>query len=428
MNRQPASAILIGVSLMLGMLQHAATADTAAPALIDTDRIDAALREMVANDVAAGASALIYENGKEAYFGAFGFADREAKRPMARDTIVQIFSMTKPVTGVALMQFHEQGAFDLDDPVAKHLPEFAGVKVFEGEDENGEPLLVDPKRAPTIRDLTRHTAGLASGGESPEFVREQYRQADPRNLDNTLEDMANRLATVPLAYQPGEQWLYSDAVDMQARLVEVFAEQPFADYIREHILLPLGMKETGYLVPEDRYDRLAATYAAEGEGGPLARTEEGPPFLVTDDHALTPGGWGLASTLDDYMRFARMLLGEGELDGVRILKPETVRLMATNQLSDDVTERSWLPGKGQVGFGIDFAVRTAPPASPEENAGAVGEFFWDGAASTLFWVDPANDIASVFFIQRIPFYGPAHKAFRDAVYGEAAATGAVAGD
>lgn len=403
-----------GLLIAAFMLGGCAREDRAAPHVVQPAAVDAALQALVENGEVAGASALIYEQGEEVYFGAFGFADREAGQAMARDTIAQIFSMTKPITGVALMQLYEQDAFEFDDPIAKYLPEFADVKVYAGEDANGAPVLVEPNRVPTIRDFTRHTAGLGNRGDAGP-VADLYRQADPMNLDNTLAEMSQRLAGVPLLYHPGERWLYSDAVDVQAYLVERLSGKPFAEYVRDNILLPLGMNETAYFVPEDKRSRLAATYTVESEGGPLVRMPDDRE-LVTRKWALTPGGWGLASTLDDYMRFVRMLLGEGELDGVRILKPETVRLMATNQLSADVTDRSWLPSKGQVGFGVDVAVRTAPPASPEENYGAVGEFFWDGAASTLFWVDPQNRIASVFFIQRMPFYGSAHKTFRDAVY------------
>ncbi len=403
--------IWIALTLTLGVL-----APSLAPAgQVVPEAVDAALEELVETGQVAGASMLIHEDGEEVYFGAFGEADREAGTPMRRDTIVQIFSMTKPVTGVALMQQWERGAFELDDPVAKYLPEFADVRVYEGEDENGDPVLVAPRRPPTIRDFTRHTAGLPNGGMATGYLRERYQQAAPMNLDNTLAETTAALATIPLAYHPGEQWLYRDVVEVQARLVEVFSGQAFADYLAEHIFTPLAMHETAYFVPENQRHRLAVTYEArDGEGALVPSTTLG--NSATFRHALTPGGWGLASTLDDYMRFARMLLNGGELNGARILEADTIRLMATSHLADDVEERSWLPGKGQVGFGIDFAVRVRPPVSDEENAGTVGEFFWDGAATTLFWVDPRKRIASVFFIQRFPFYGEAHKRVRDAVY------------
>lgn len=397
---------------------HAARGEgRAGVARIDRERIDAVLRGLVESGQVVGVSALVWQDGREAYFGAFGHADREAGRPMRRDTLVQIYSMTKPVTGVALMQLYEQGRFGLDDPVARYLPEFAGVRVHAGTDANGQPILVAPQRPPTIRDLLRHTAGLATA-ESPGLPGERYRQAGLDRLDITLEEKVRRLAGVPLAYQPGTRWLYSDAVDVQARLVEVLSGLPFDRYLQRHVFGPLCMKDTGHVLRARDRARMAALYR---------RSDDGVMTRLPDEQALRPyredsirqGGWGLLSTLDDYMRFARMLLEGGGLDGVRLLRPETVRLMASDALPAGLQDRSWLPSKGQVGFGIDFAVRVAPPRDAQEASGEVGEFFWDGLANTLFWVDPANRIAAVLFAQWIPFGGvPLHKAFRDAVYAE----------
>jgi CubicO group peptidase (beta-lactamase class C family) len=378
--------------------------------------VDATLQAFVDDERAVGASALVWKGGEEVYFGAFGLRDRESGEPMTRDTIAVIYSMTKPITGVALMQLYEQGRFDLDDPIAKYVPELADLKVWNGLDANGEPVLVEPERPPTVRDFTRHTAGLYDGDEVPDLGA-LMKAANPLDFDATLTQFAARLGTVPLLYQPGTRWLYGMSVDVQAVLVERLAGQPFGDYVQANILTPLGMRDTGYYVPEEKRDRLAAQYRRDGEEDPLVRIpDEGSLYIYLHRMTLNPGGFGLTSTLDDYMRFARMLQNEGELDGVRILAPETVRLMATDHLPETVGDRSWLPSKGQVGFGIDFAVRVAPPASPEENMGAVGEFFWDGAASTLFWVDPANNLTAVFFVQRMPFDGTLHKDFRDAVY------------
>jgi CubicO group peptidase (beta-lactamase class C family) len=381
-------------------------------------RIDSTLSRFVETGTIAGVSALIYEKNKEAYFKAFGFADREAKIPMSRNTIVQIFSMTKPITGVALMTLYEKGAFQLDDPVSKYAPEFANVMVATDVDSAGKPILQKPKRPMTIRDLTRHTSGLANSNDIP-GVGPLLQKADPMNRENTLTQMAEKLGSVPLWFHPGEQWAYGPSVDVQAFLVERLSGKSFDTYIKEYILGPLKMTETRYYVPESDRARLAASYNRNDETGDLTRVPDERAYAFNTSHwPLTPGGWGLTSTIDDYMRFARMFVNEGELDGARILKPETVRLMATNQLSDSVKVRSWLPGKGQVGFGIDFAVRLRPPATSEENNGVVGEFFWDGAASTLFWVDPVNELAVVLFVQLFPFDRVGlHKKFRDAVYG-----------
>jgi CubicO group peptidase (beta-lactamase class C family) len=384
---------------------------------VDKARIDAALEGFLDQYGLPGVSALVYENGKEAYFGAFGMADREAGRPMARDTLAQLYSMTKPITGVALMMLYEESKFQLDDPLAKYAPEFANLKVFNGLDGNNEPTFVAPNRPVTIRDITRHTGGFASDDDKT-WVGEVYRSVDPTNRENTLAEMAQKLGGIPLLYQPGTRWLYGPSVDVQAFLVERLSGQPFDEFLQQHIFKPLGMKDTRYVVSSEQdRKRLAALYELNDDGT-LGRADDETAFSFnTRDWPMKPGGWGLVSTLDDYMRFARMLLNEGELDGVRLLRPETVRLMATDAMPPAVTDKSWLPVKGQVGFGIDFAVRIAPPAGPEEPSGAVGEFFWDGKANTLFWVDPKNDIAAVMFTQYFPPSGlPLHKVFRDAVY------------
>lgn len=379
-------------------------------------RLDSTLQSFVDTQSAAGVSALIYEDGEEVYFNAEGYADREADTPMVRNTLVQIFSMTKPITGVALMQLYEEGAFELDDPLSEYAQEFADLQVYEGMDEDGNPILVEPNRELTIRDITRHTAGFVNDANA-EYVGPLLVESLPMSRNNTLTEFAEKLGNLPLVFHPGEQWYYGMSVDVQAFLVERLSGQPFDEYVREHILDPLGMDETRYFVPESDRDRLAAVYSG-AEGDSLTRVpDEQVLSFNTNQWPLTPGGWGFTSTLDDYMTFAQMLVNEGKLDGTRILEAETVELMATNHLSEDVTERLWLPSKGQVGFGIDFAVRLRPPASPEENNGVVGEFFWDGAASTLFWVDPQNELTAVFFVQKFPFANQMHKDFRDAVYG-----------
>lgn len=411
-------------ALLAGSMLQAAAAQTSskgAPSrrLVDEHaktRIDSVLRQFVTKGDLAGASALIFEQGKEVYFNAFGMADKAASRALRRDAIVQIYSMTKPITGVALMQLFEQGKFKLDDPLSKYAPEFANMMVYTGADSSGKPVLVPAKRAITIRDITRHTAGFATGAEPG--VNQLLRAADPGNRNNTLAQMATKLATVPLWFHPGEKWSYGPSVDVQAYLVERLSGQPFPEYLREHILGPLRMNETRYVVPESDRDRFAAMFQRSDSGVLTQQPNAAAHAFNTRAWPMTPGSFGLTATIDDYSRFARMLLNGGELDGVRILKPETVRLMATSHLDDSITDRSWLPSKGSVGFGIDFAVRTRVPANAQENWGTVGEYFWDGAASTLFWVDPVNKLTAVLFVQLMPFDRVGlHRSFRDAVYG-----------
>lgn len=379
-------------------------------------RIDATLKSFIDSNKTVGLSALIFEKGKEVYYNAYGFADREGHVPMDRNTIVRIYSMTKPVTGVALMTLYEKGAFQLDDPLSKYAPEFADMKVYKGTDASGNFILEPAKRPITIRDLTRHTAGFATD-DNP-ALSAAIKKAQPMNAENTLPEMAKRLASLPLQFHPGDEWAYGISVDVQAYLVEKLSGKPFDQYLKETIFDPLKMTNTQFTISESDQKRLAALYN-RSEDGTLTRVpDEGANFMHTKVHALKPGGWGLTSTLDDYMKFAQMLVNKGRSGNVRILKPETVELMATNQLPDTISKRSWLPGKGRVGFGIDFAVRTQAATSKEENNGVVGEFFWDGAASTLFWVDPANDLTAVLFTQLMPFDKvKLHKSFRDAVYG-----------
>ncbi len=406
------------------------TTDAAPTQIIDdaaVERLNSTLSGLTDAGMIAGVSTLIYEDGEEAYFNAFGMADIENEVPMARNTIVQIYSMTKPITGVALMTLYEDGAFQLDDSLSQYAPEFANMRVYAGEDADGNPIYEAPRRPITIRDITRHTAGFATG-DAPEAVRTLSQEANAMDRNNTLTQMAEKLGSVPLFFHPGERWAYGPSVDVQAFLVERLSGQPFDEYVQEHIFDPLGMTETRYFVPEEDRDRLAAVYRRSREDSVLTRIpDEAIHSFNTNEWPLTPGGFGFTATIDNYSRFAQMLAHEGELDGVRILQPETVQLMATSHLSDDVEERSWLPSKGQVGFGVDFAVRLRPPASAEENNGVVGEFFWDGAASTLFWVDPTNDLTAVLFVQLMPFDQVGlHKAFRDAVYGPITASAEIA--
>lgn len=377
------------------------------------ERINAALQSMITDSMVVGASALIIEKGEEVYFNAFGYADREAGVPMARNTIATIYSMTKPISGTTLMTLYEKGAFALEEPLAKYAPEFADMQVVSRLDESGEMVLEPAKREITIADITRHTAGFSR--RSDLGLDKVSAEADLLNLENSLSDMATKLSEIPLGYHPGERWEYGISVDVQAYLAEKLSGKAFDEYMKEVVLDPLGMDETGYFVPEEKRDRVAAIYFKSDSG--LNRIPDERVHTINySDWSMKPGGWGLKATIDDYMTFAQMLLHEGSYNGASILQPETVKRMATNHLPA-VEDSSWLPSKGRVGFGIDFAVRTEYPQSSDEMNGVPGEFFWDGAASTLFWVDPENELTAVLFVQIMPFQGEVHKAFRNAVYG-----------
>lgn len=387
----------------------------------DCARIDAFLGRIVADGRTVGASALVWKDGAQACFETAGDADREEGRAIARDTLFQIYSMTKPVTGVALMQLWEQGKFGLDDPLEWHLPEYAGLKVAAGTVPDGSPILRDPSRKVTVRDVLRHTAGFTyGGGDNPQNASDKaWAALQPLSPDKTLAEFSQAMAKVPLLHDPGTHWHYSAAVDVQARLVEVLSGQPFADYVAANIFRPLGMTDTGWKRTTADRARLARIY--EGEAGALQPWSDDE-LLVANfkGKPMTMGGAGIVTTVDDYMKFARMLLGKGTLEEARILKPSTIALMATDQLDPRIRQenRMWLPSKGSGGFGFDVFVRTAAPQTPEENRGSVGEFFWDGFPSMLFWVDPAQDMAVILATQKVPFDNDMHREFRAAVYGE----------
>lgn len=422
--------LVLGVAMLSSAAVPAETAkpqvaDSDAPALvtqpplvIEPAAIQEALEGMVDSQKVVGVSALVYQGDKEVFFGAYGFADRENAKPMARDTVVQIYSMTKPITGVALMMLYERTKFELDQPLEMLAPEFAEQKVYAGLDAAGQPRFEAPRRRITIRDILRHTAGFMAEGDKT-IVGETFRRLEPRAYSKTLPEFARDFAQVPLAYQPGTRWAYSNAVDVQAYLTQKISGVPFDKFLELHIFKPLGMSSTRYTILPTDPDRskLAAVYVRNDDGTFTREPDEEAYRFNGRDWPMKPGNFGLVSTIDDYMKFARMLLGGGKLGRARILKPDTVALMATDALPADLEDRSWLPTKGQVGFGIDFAVRVAPPRDSSEASGAVGEFFWDGYLSTLFWVDPKNQIAAVLFTQMKPFDRVhLHKTFRDAVY------------
>ena len=300
------AALAIGTGLSLGAFAAAQAATPAAPPvaaplpaplLVEPAAIDGALKGMVDSKQILGVSALVFERGKEAYFGSFGVADRENDKPMTRATIVQIFSMTKPIVGVALMKLYERGKFQLDDPLAMYLPEFANVKVYAGQDANGSPKFEAPKRPISIRDILRHTAGFTAGGGDTTPVGAIYREIDPRNYKNPLPELAAKLAQVPLAYQPGTRWLYADSVDVQACLVQKLSGVPFDEYLKLHIFKPLGMTTARYTILPTDPDRpqLAALYTRNDDGTFARQSDEEAYTFNNAAWPLKPGSFGLVA-------------------------------------------------------------------------------------------------------------------------------------
>jgi CubicO group peptidase (beta-lactamase class C family) len=352
----------------------------------------------------AGCQITVLRGDHVAYYRSLGLMDRERNKPVADDTIWRIYSMTKPITSVALMQLYEKGLFLLTDPVARYIPSWEGLRVGTVLDD-GSVETRDPQRPVSVKDALMHMTGLPSPmGLHPI---DQAFGADRRELGRgaTLESVCELLARHPLKFEPGTQWNYGLSTDICARLVEVLSGVSFDDYLETEIFGPLGMNDTGFFVPDDKLARFAANYTRRpGEAPRLTDDPETSNYRKSP--AYLSGAGGLVSTTADYVRFCQMLVGGGELDGHRILGRKTLELMTVNHLPGgaDLTELAsggfGEAGFSGVGFGLGFAVGMGPAATAM--AGSAGEYYWGGAASTAFWVDPKEDLAVVFMTQLMP--------------------------
>jgi CubicO group peptidase (beta-lactamase class C family) len=362
----------------------------------------------------AGCQVAVARHGQVGYFRSLGLRDLERSLTVEEDTIWRIYSMTKPVTGVALLSLYERGMFQLSDPVTRFIPQWRDLKVRERTAE-GADRLVEPRRPMTVRDLMMHMSGLGFGGgrtlqelfSADNTERGQgFAPGLRRGPDATLASMVDHYVGYPLEFHPGTHWLYSVSTDVCGRLVEIISGQRFDDYLRETIFEPLGMADTSFMVPDQKADRFAACYGRNA-GKRLVLLDDPQQSGYRQEPSFLSGGAGLVSTTTDYLRFCQMLLGNGELEGVRILGRKTVELMTANHLSGDGDLRSVaLPGGyGEVGFagmgfGLTVAVAKAPAAT--QVIGSAGEYMWGGAASTIFWVDPAEDMTVIFMTQFLP--------------------------
>ena len=368
----------------------------------------------VAQNRVAGGVALIARKGKIAYFEPFGMADKEAGRPMQKDTIFRIFSMTKAVTGVAVMMLYEEGRFSLTDPVARYLPEFAIMRVaVETRDPaTGKPVLshsVPAERQITILDLLRHTSGFNYEGphdEKGNLVYQTQGLTAAGGNEFPLSEFVKRLAQAPLVHQPGTIWDYSFSMDVLGRLVEIVSGQPLDQFFAERIFKPLRMDDTGFYVPQQKWGRLATLYNLSRGG--IARADNAAQEAPRRKPTLLMGGAGLMSTSMDYARFTQMLLNGGSLDEARLLSPTTVVLMRSDVLGalpkalvrlavgDGPVVTAQLPPAG-YGFGLTFAVSRGPEQTA--SVSSKGEYNWAGAAGTTFWIDPEEQMVGVLMIQ-----------------------------
>lgn len=386
-------------------------------------RITEHMNDRVEDGTMVGGMGLIARNGNIVYQEVYGLADREASREMEEDAIYRIYSMTKPITAVAVMSLYEEGKFFLNDPVANYIPQMANLEVAlstagtnqisDGTvsravgqgDESLKGQTRPPRQQPTVRHLMSHTAGLTYGIFGNTEVDQMYRQAGLLG-DTDLQEFVTQLGKIPLQYEPGTQWHYSVGVDVQGRLVEELSGKKFSTYLKERIFDPLDMRDTAFSVSPDQLPRLAQLYAPQGTaGGGFSARASGPGLDVASPQTsrryieggeFESGGGGLVSTARDYLRFCQMLLNGGELDGVRVLSPKTIELMTTNHLGD-------IPmgfGRSGAGFGLGFGLVLDPGQVGEVSS--AGEYNWGGAAGTRFWIDPEENLIGIFMVQSLP--------------------------
>jgi CubicO group peptidase (beta-lactamase class C family) len=397
------------------------------------ERIDAHLKHRyIEAGRFPGTQLVIYRRGKVVHSSVQGYADLERKVPVKDDTIFRIYSMTKPITSVAFMMLFEEGRVALDEPVAKYIPEWKDLGVFVAG--NAPAFLTRPPSRPMlIIDLLRHTSGLTYGFQQRSNVDAAYREAKIGEVEKagTLETMIEQLAKIPLEFSPGEAWNYSVATDVIGYLIGKISGKPFEQFLKERIFDPLGMNDTDFYVPAAKAHRFAACYSADPKGAITFHAAQRKGTLTLQDDpatssfltppALVSGGGGLCSTVADYLTFCRALINGGELGGVRLLGPKTLKLMASNHLPNGMD----LPGLSRslfseatyngIGFGLGFSVTMDPVKTMIP--GSAGEYSWGGAATTSFWIDPAEELITIFMTQVLPSSAyPLRRELRTMVY------------
>jgi CubicO group peptidase (beta-lactamase class C family) len=387
--RKPSLAVFLSVCLAYGAGLPTAAPEREGFSPERLNKINVVMREHVSAGRLAGASGLIARNGKVVF--------RENWGEMKPDTIVRMYSMTKGVTGVAAMILYEEGKFAMTDPVSKYMPEFVHMRVAVGEGGKTVPA----EHPITVRDLFRHTSGLDYAGPKDENGDAAYKKLEMMGgapqVPFDLAEAVKRLATAPLNNEPGTMWRYGYSIDVLGRLVEVLSGKTLDQFFEERIFRPLGMKDTAFYVPEEKWNRLATLYSPKKEGG-IQRSTAPPQESFKKKPALFLGGAGLTSTLEDYSHFYAMLLNDGQYDGVRILGRKSVELMRSDHLGSIPHFGTTLPEF--EGFGLTFAVNPGPGKAPD--VGSAGTYRWGGAAGTTFWIDPKEHMFGIFLIQILP--------------------------
>ena len=379
------------------------------------DRISDYLRNEIATGKIPGAVMLIQQHGTPVYYKCFGVRDVAGQQPMTPDTIFRLYSMSKPITSVAIMMLVEDGKLSLDDPLEKYIPAFADARVgIDKLDDSGHPtLLLQPlRRSITIEDLLRHTSGITYGIYGDDPARKRYAAANLFNGDFDNAELADRIAHLPLAEQPGKLWDYGHSTDILGRVIEVVSGKSLLEFERERLLDPLGMKDTAFYATDPaEQSRIAEPMPNDRNVLPVVGIRD--PRLLRRSES---GGAGMIGTIIDYAKFAQMLLDGGTLDGRRYLSAKTLALMTTDHIgpqSGVARDRYYFPGDAS-GFGYGFAVRTRLLAS---EPGPVGEYRWDGVAGTFFWIDPKDDMFVIFMAQTPTQRGRIQSELRKLVYG-----------
>lgn len=365
------------------------------------ERLEEKMQAYVDNGELAGVVTLIVRNGSVVHHEAYGYSDIEQNTDMQPDSLFRIFSMTKPITSVALLALYEEGHFQLNDPVADYIPEFKTMTYATLPGETDQVEVRDVPNPMTIQDVLTHTSGYSYDFPAwmDEEINQRYADADLMNNDQTLAEMVKKIAALPAIYAPGTAWEYGLSTDICGRLVEVISGMSLGDFMQDRIFDPLGMDDTAYVVNQEERDRMTTVYMTRN--GDLVPSDDTSLYEAVSyqGRTLEPGGHGLVSTAMDYARFAQMLLNGGELNGERILSRKTVELMTANHLRDEVRTTPWYQSEG-YGFGLGVSVVVDQPMN--STLESPGTFGWSGYANTTFFVDPVENMVGVLMAQHIP--------------------------
>ena len=381
------------------------------------ERVNDRLQGYVDSGKLSGALTMLARHGEVFHFQPYGVMDLVSGAPIERDTIFRIFSMTKPVTSVAAMMLYEEGRFSLEDPVEAFIPELSDLKVYGGMGDRGMTL-VDQQRPITIRHLLTHTSGFSYGLYQDTPIDKMYRDEDLNNADSNLREFVEKISRIPLLHQPGDKWRYSNAATILGRLIETVSGQQFDQFLRDRLFSPLDMTDTSFFVPESKSGRLATLYSPS-RNGRIAPVENSLATRFARPHTFLSGGAGLVSTASDYMRFCQMLIDGGVLDGRRVLSPKTVEMIRSDHLTGDL--KPYAVGQDMAsytrgsGFGLGFSVVT--DIARHGILGSNGMYYWFGAASCYFWIDPAEELIAILMSQFLPStYYPLQREFQVDTY------------